>query len=77
MTALATQLFREVRPDFFRVLAGPLARLYVDALDALEREASGAEGEEERLAHRSRSATSRCRATDGSPPLCGPAHASS
>jgi hypothetical protein len=40
MTLLAAQLFREVRPDFFRVLAGPLARLYVDALDALEREAS-------------------------------------
>jgi hypothetical protein len=40
MTLLATQLFREVRPDFFRVLAGPLARLYVDALDALERETS-------------------------------------
>ena len=38
MTLLAAQLFREVRPDFFRVLAGPLARLYVDALDALERE---------------------------------------
>ena len=37
--SLATALFREVRPDFFRVLAGPLARLYVDALDALEREA--------------------------------------
>lgn len=40
MTALAAQLFREVRPDFFRVLAGPLARLYVDALDSLEHEAS-------------------------------------
>ena len=40
MTALAAQLFREVRPDFFRVLAGPLARLYVDALDSLEQEAS-------------------------------------
>jgi hypothetical protein len=40
MTPLATQLFREVRPDFFRVLAGPLARLHVDALDALEQEAS-------------------------------------
>lgn len=40
MSALADQLFREVRPDFFRVLAGPLARLYVDALDGLEREAS-------------------------------------
>lgn len=40
MSALAAQLFREVRPDFFRVLAGPLARLYVDTLDTLEREAS-------------------------------------
>jgi len=30
---------------------------------------SGAEGEDERLAHRSRSATSRRRAADGSPPL--------
>jgi len=40
MSALAVQLFREVRPDFFRVLAGDLRRLYVDALDALEREAS-------------------------------------
>ena len=39
MTALAAHLFREVRPDFFRVLAGSLAYLYVDALDALEREA--------------------------------------
>lgn len=40
MSALAAQLFREVRPDFFRVLGGPLARLYVDALDSLECEAS-------------------------------------
>jgi hypothetical protein len=40
MSALAAHLFREVRPDFFRVLAGPLAHLYVDALDALEREAA-------------------------------------
>jgi hypothetical protein len=40
MSALAANLFREVRPDFFRVLAGPLARLYVDTLDALEREAT-------------------------------------
>jgi len=37
---LAAQLFQEVRPDFFRLLTGPLARLYVDALDTLEREAS-------------------------------------
>ena len=36
---LATALFREVGKNFFAVLAGPLARLYVDALDALEREA--------------------------------------
>ena len=40
MSLLAATLFREVRPDFFRVLSGPLARLYVDALDMLEREAS-------------------------------------
>lgn len=40
MLGLATPLFREVRPDFFRVLAGPLCRLYVDVLDALEREAA-------------------------------------
>jgi hypothetical protein len=38
MSALSTQLFREVRPDFFGVLARPSARLYVDALDALEHE---------------------------------------
>jgi hypothetical protein len=40
MPSLASHLFREVRPDLFRVLAGPLVRLYVDALDSLEREAS-------------------------------------
>jgi hypothetical protein len=40
MAALSSQLFREVRPDFFRVLTGPLAPLYVDVLDAMEREAS-------------------------------------
>lgn len=40
MSTLAPFLFREVRPDFFRVLAGPLAPLYVDALDTLEGEAS-------------------------------------
>ena len=39
MSALAGQLFREVRPDFFGVLARPSARLYVDSLDALEYEA--------------------------------------
>jgi len=39
MPTLATQLFREVRPDFFGVLTRPAARLYVDALDALEFEA--------------------------------------
>ncbi|HEU5124388.1 MAG TPA: Wadjet anti-phage system protein JetA family protein [Verrucomicrobiae bacterium] len=37
---LSTNLFREVHPDYFRVLSGPLARLYVDALDVLEREVS-------------------------------------
>ena len=39
MSALAAQLFRDVRPDFFGVLARPSARLYVDSLDALEYEA--------------------------------------
>lgn len=40
VSSLAENLFREVRPDFFRVLAGDLRRLYVDVLDALETEAS-------------------------------------
>ncbi len=40
MASLSNQLFRVVRPDFFRVLTGPLARLYVDVLDSLEVEAS-------------------------------------
>src|SRR5437016_14649069 len=35
MANLATELFREVRPDFFRVLAGTNAAIYVDVLDAL------------------------------------------
>ena len=39
MSALAANLFREVRADFFRVLASPLAGLYVDVLDVLEHEA--------------------------------------
>ena len=35
--SLSTALFREVRPEFFRVLAGAkTGRLYVDALDALD-----------------------------------------
>jgi len=39
--SLSNALFREVRPEFFRVLAGPkTGRLYVDALDALERAAA-------------------------------------
>ena len=37
-SALAAPLFREVGPEFFRVLAGPTGPAYVDALDALERE---------------------------------------
>ena len=40
MSSLANHLFREVRPDLFRVLSGPLVRLYMDSLDSLEREAS-------------------------------------
>ncbi|MGB8167314.1 MAG: Wadjet anti-phage system protein JetA family protein [Chthoniobacteraceae bacterium] len=40
-TVLSTALYREVRPEFFRVLAGAkTGRLYVDALDALERAAA-------------------------------------
>lgn len=39
MSSLSTSLFRELRPNFFGVLASPSARLYVDVLDALEREA--------------------------------------
>jgi uncharacterized protein (DUF2267 family) len=40
MSALSVHLFREVRPDFFGVLARPSARLYIDALDVLEFEAA-------------------------------------
>jgi hypothetical protein len=40
MNGLAAHLFQEVRPDFFRILASPLAALYVDVLDALEHEAA-------------------------------------
>lgn len=38
-STLSSSLFRELRPNFFGVLASPSARLYVDVLDALEREA--------------------------------------
>ncbi len=38
--ALSAALYREVRTDFFRILCGPLAHLYVDVVDALEREAA-------------------------------------
>ena len=39
--SLSNALYREVRPEFFRVLAGAkTGRLYVDALDALERAAA-------------------------------------
>src|ERR1035438_6823496 len=40
MSSLAIELFREVRPGLFRVLAGPNARTYVDVLDALEVEST-------------------------------------
>jgi len=39
---LSTALFRELRPEFFRVLCVEDSRLYVDALDALERAAADA-----------------------------------
>ena len=41
-TGLSSALFREVRPEFFRVLCSEDSRLYVDALDALERAAADA-----------------------------------
>ena len=37
---LSSELFSEVRPGFFRVLAGHTASIYVDALHSIEREAS-------------------------------------
>jgi hypothetical protein len=40
MSSLAIELFREVHPGLFRVLAGPNARTYVDVLDALELEST-------------------------------------
>jgi len=40
MNSFADQLFREVNPGFFRVLAGGSAAVYLDVLDALERESS-------------------------------------
>lgn len=40
MRELASHLFQELRPEFLRVLSGPLARLYIDALDALDHEAA-------------------------------------
>ncbi|PYI84653.1 MAG: hypothetical protein DME26_12885 [Verrucomicrobia bacterium] len=40
MSFLSRDLFRVVRPGFFRVLAGMNAAAYLDVLDALEREAA-------------------------------------
>jgi hypothetical protein len=40
MEPLARSLFREVSSEFFRVLSSPQCYIYVDVLDALEREAS-------------------------------------
>lgn len=42
MHPLASGLYSEITPDFFRVLSGGNARIYTDALDALEREMGGA-----------------------------------
>jgi len=41
MSSLSIGLYAEIRPDFFRVLSGPNARIFTDALDALEREIGG------------------------------------
>lgn len=38
MTALGTSLFSELSPKFFGVLTGLNARIYLDVLDAIERE---------------------------------------
>lgn len=40
-SGLSAALYREVRPEFFRLLSGSGGRLYVDALDALERATAG------------------------------------
>ena len=40
MNSLAIELFREVRPGLFRVLASRNARTHVDVLDALELESA-------------------------------------
>jgi hypothetical protein len=36
MPSLSTGLYSEVTPDFFRILSGPNARIYTDALEALD-----------------------------------------
>jgi Family of unknown function (DUF5716) len=38
MSAFSNELFREVRPEFLRILGGASAPLYVDVLDLLEQE---------------------------------------
>ncbi|MCL5098706.1 MAG: hypothetical protein M1608_14485 [Candidatus Omnitrophica bacterium] len=50
MSGLAAQLYCEVGPDYFRVLAGPLARLYVDALEGEATRRDTGLGREEALA---------------------------
>lgn len=53
MASLSTDLFREVRPEFLRLLGSPAACVYLDAADALESESSlrsGALGRDEALA---------------------------
>jgi len=42
MLSLATGLYSEITPDFFRILSGVNARIYTDALDALAHEMGGA-----------------------------------
>ena len=37
---LYADLFREIRPDFLRLLGSPAARVYLDAADELERESA-------------------------------------
>jgi hypothetical protein len=50
---LSSDLFREIRPEFLRLLGSPAARVYLDAVDEVEREAAlrpGALTREEALA---------------------------
>jgi hypothetical protein len=48
LAMFSSALFQEARPDFFRVLSSAAAPLYVDALEAIEREIAQRSGGIER-----------------------------